>query len=272
MALVIPHACEEAMLDLILAPNMTLKLFTNDVASGLSDAQIEALTAGSFTEATFTGYSSKALTGGSWTTTQADPSTGTYAQQTFTRSSTGTIQTVYGYYVVRTSGGALCWYEYFTGPIATQNNGDTIVVTPTFTLDDQEADVAARGLLEIQQFTSNSSGLTATGNTDFVIASFSADATRNYRVHLETAWTLSVAARWYVALTIDATKVARFGDSGDDGCISNFISSDHPWQPSTGTYTLRVIGEEANGTSTFTLIGASDTPRSFWIEDIGPRA
>ena len=69
MTITIPNAGEEAMLDLILATNYTLHLYRNDVTDGLSDLEIEALTVADFTEANFAGYSSKALTGGSWTTT-----------------------------------------------------------------------------------------------------------------------------------------------------------------------------------------------------------
>jgi microcystin-dependent protein len=127
---------EEAFLDLILAVNYTLKLYQNNVESGLTETQKNALTESSFTEATFTGYSSKALTGGSWVTTPSDPSTGTYAQQTFTRTSTGTAQLIYGYYIVKTTGGALQWYEHFDGPVSIEFNGDALRVTPSITLDE----------------------------------------------------------------------------------------------------------------------------------------
>mgnify|MGYP003575450879 CR=1 FL=1 len=136
MTLVVVNQGEEAFLDLVLAVNYTLRLYTNDVTAGLTPSQIDALTQASFTEATFTGYSAAALTGGSWTTTQSDPSTGVYAQQTFTRSSTGTAQLVRGYYLVTTTGGLLRWFEQFPAPISVEINGDAIQVTPRITLDD----------------------------------------------------------------------------------------------------------------------------------------
>jgi hypothetical protein len=136
MTLVVPNAAEERFLDAILATNYTLRLFKNDVTSGLTAGQIEALTVSSFTEATFTGYSGKTLTGGSWTTTAGDPSTGTYAQQQFTSSADQTAQTIYGYYVARTTGGALDWFEYFTAPVVVEFTNDAIRVTPRITLAD----------------------------------------------------------------------------------------------------------------------------------------
>lgn len=136
MTLVIPNVGEEAFLDLILAPGYTLKLFTNNLTA--SGTAAEALTAGSFTEATFTGYTSKSLTGGSWVTTPADPSTGTYALQSFTSTADQSPQVVYGYFVILTSGGALRWYEKFSSSVTIQNDGDSIRITPTLTLKDTQ--------------------------------------------------------------------------------------------------------------------------------------
>lgn len=138
MTLVVVNQAEEHFLDLILAVNYTLRLFKNDVTLGLTQVQIDALTESSFTEADFTGYSAIALTGGSWTTTAGNPCTGTYAQQTFTRSSTGTAQTIYGYYVTRTTGGALEWFEYFSVPIVIEFINEFIKVTPSITLSDTQ--------------------------------------------------------------------------------------------------------------------------------------
>jgi hypothetical protein len=136
MTLRIPDPSEEFLLDTITAVNYTLKLFKNDVESGLTEAQKSALTVASFTEATFTGYASVALTGGSWTTTQGDPSTATYAVQTFASTANQASTTQYGYYVIRTTGGALVWYEYLPSAQAIAFNGDTIRVTPRLTLKD----------------------------------------------------------------------------------------------------------------------------------------
>ncbi len=137
MSLIVVNQGEEAMLDLILAVNYTLRLYKNNVTSGLTQAQKDALDETDFTEATFTGYSSKALTGGAWTTTPGDPATGTYAQQTFTSSANQTAQSIYGYYITRTSDGALMWFEAFPAPSTIEFNGDFIKVTPRFTGKDE---------------------------------------------------------------------------------------------------------------------------------------
>lgn len=142
MTLKVPDGSEEFLLDTILAVNYTLNIFKNDVESGLTPTQIQQLVVGSFTATTFTGYSSKALTGGSWTTTQADPSTGTYAQQIYTCSGAGSVNN-YGWYLTRTTGGALVAYEYFDDvnhlPVVVAAVGDEIRITPRITLADTTA-------------------------------------------------------------------------------------------------------------------------------------
>lgn len=139
MALVVVNQGEEAFLDLLLAVNYTLHLYKNDVTDGLTQAEMDALTEADFQEADFAGYSSVALTGGSWTTTPGDPAVGSYAQQSFIRSSTGAVQNVYGYYITVTSGGALRWFERFGGSMGVQLEliNDEIRVTPRITLKDE---------------------------------------------------------------------------------------------------------------------------------------
>lgn len=136
MTVVVPDVGEEVLLDAITSINYTLRLFTNDVTDGLTAGQIEALDESDFTEATFTGYSAATLTGGSWTTTQASPSTAVYAAQTFTSSADQTAQTLYGYYVVRASDGVLAWFEEFTAPLTVEFDGEAVKVTPRLTLAD----------------------------------------------------------------------------------------------------------------------------------------
>ena len=132
----IPDPSEEFLLDTITAVNYTLGLFKNDVESGLSIAQKEALTVASFTAATFTGYTTKALTGGSWTTTQGAPSTAVYASQTFASTANQAATDQYGWYLTRTTGGALVAYEYFSSPVSVAFNGDEIRIIPRITLQD----------------------------------------------------------------------------------------------------------------------------------------
>lgn len=138
MTLIVTDGGEKAFLDLILAANYTLHLFKNDVTSGLTTVQKDALLVASFTEATFTGYAAKALTGGSWTTATGNPGTGSYAQQAFVSSADQTAQIIYGYYVTLTAGGALQWFEYFAAPVTLQFNNEQIRVTPRLTLADTQ--------------------------------------------------------------------------------------------------------------------------------------
>lgn len=139
MTLKVPDASEEFLIDTVLAVNYTLNIFKNDVESGLTAVQIQTLTVASFTATTFTGYTSKALTGGSWVSTQGDPTVGTYAQQTYTCSGAGSVNN-YGWYLTRTTGGALVAYEYFDDvnhlPVVVAAVGDEIRITPRITLAD----------------------------------------------------------------------------------------------------------------------------------------
>lgn len=108
--------------------NLILKLFTNNVTPG------EASVAADLTEAAGSGYSSITLTGASWTVSGTAPTQIAFAQQTFTF--TGALGNVYGYFLVRATGGELVVAERFSdGPYNVANNGDTIKVTPVLTMD-----------------------------------------------------------------------------------------------------------------------------------------
>ena len=143
MVLVLTDAAEADMLSRILDPDMDLKLFKNNVVDGLTALQIEALDESDFTEATFTGYADVAIAGenqggsSDWTITEDDPAVAVAPQATFASTANQTAQTIYGYYVVKASGGALQWFEYFTAEQTIENDGDTIRVTPRFTLKDE---------------------------------------------------------------------------------------------------------------------------------------
>lgn len=138
MTLVVVDQGEEAFLALILGANYTLHLFQNNVTDGLTAGQVEALTEADFTEADFTGYASAPLTGGSWSIAPGDPCAGTYAAQNFTSSADQTAQTLYGYYLTRTSDGALQWFEEFASPLVIEFDSEFIRVTPRVTLQDTQ--------------------------------------------------------------------------------------------------------------------------------------
>ncbi len=107
--------------------NLTIKLFATNVTP--ADTSI----ASSFTEASGGGYASKTLTNGSWTVTVSnDPSDAVYAAQTWTF--TGPLTTnpvVYGYYVVNADG-VLIYAEKLGTAFTPHNNGDQLLITPTF--------------------------------------------------------------------------------------------------------------------------------------------
>lgn len=132
MALVFPNVGENLVLEALVnktAPqNLVLRLFQNNITPGESD------TAGTYTEATFTGYSAITLTGASWVS--ASEGSIAFAQQTFSSSAAQTTQNIYGYYLTQTSSGILMYAERFSdGPYPVTNNGDQIKVTPTITAD-----------------------------------------------------------------------------------------------------------------------------------------
>lgn len=134
MALLVPDAGEVAMLDALLktaSPEaLTLRLYSNNY-----DA-VEGSTAGNFTEATISGYASKALARATWggASSAAGVTTSTYgAPQVF--SFTGTGQIV-GYYIVGSVSGTIYWAERLYATTGqTFNNGDTLTVTPKITLE-----------------------------------------------------------------------------------------------------------------------------------------
>lgn len=122
----------------------TFRLYTNDVTAGLTQAQVEALVAADFDEATFAGYSAVTRSGG-WTIAQGDPTSATNTACEFTRSTTGTPQNIYGYYVLRVETGDVAWFEPFAAPVVIENAAETVSVTPTLTLDDRKGNGMAIG-------------------------------------------------------------------------------------------------------------------------------
>jgi hypothetical protein len=130
---------EEAWLTLVTAVTMDVRLFTNDVESGLTGTQVNALTEADFTEATFAGYAPVEIIAANWGMTPGNPTVALYNQPaTFTRSSTGSPQTVRGYYVTRTSDDDLIYHEYFATAAVVELDGDQVDVTARITLKDED--------------------------------------------------------------------------------------------------------------------------------------
>jgi hypothetical protein len=135
MTLLAPNVGEVKLLSYALnkasAEDQILKLYTNN------HTPVEGDVAGSYTEATFTGYSSHSLAGSGWTVaTSGGVTTASRAIETFMSTADQTAQLVYGYYIVGASSGVLLWAELFSdGPYTISVNGDSINITPKITLD-----------------------------------------------------------------------------------------------------------------------------------------
>lgn len=128
MALNVPDVGEnialEALVNKTAPQNLVLRLYKNNITPADSD------TAGTYTEAVFTGYAGITLTGASWGAASAG--TITYgSQQTFTCGAAATDD-IYGYYCTQLSSGILVYSERdASAPFAVRNNGDAIKITPT---------------------------------------------------------------------------------------------------------------------------------------------
>ena len=135
MAILVPDTGEVIALSYLTGKTaategLTLRLFQNNITPA------EADTAATYTQATFTGYVSLALTPATWTVTGGAPTSATYPQQTFTSTAGAQNQSIYGYYLIRTTTLDLVYAERFSdGPYTIVNNGDAIKVTPTITAD-----------------------------------------------------------------------------------------------------------------------------------------
>lgn len=130
MAISVPDVGENLALEMLVnktaAQNLVLKLFSSNTTPAESDV------AGTYTEATFSGYTAITLTGASWGA--ASGGSIAYAQQTFTHNGGGTSNSIYGYFVIQTTSGTLVYSERDgAAPFTLANNGDNVKITPTIT-------------------------------------------------------------------------------------------------------------------------------------------
>ena len=133
MPLLVPDVGENLILAMIVnktAPqDLVLKLYSSNTTPAETD------TAGTYTEATFSGYSAITLTGATW----GSPGAGsiTYgSQQTFTHNGGGVSNSIYGYFVVQSVSGTLLYAERDgSAPFTLTNNGDNVKITPTLSAD-----------------------------------------------------------------------------------------------------------------------------------------
>lgn len=103
--------------------DLTLHLCKNDITPAYDTV------AADFTEADFTGYASKTLTGSSFTIASSHPITAVYATQQFLSSADQTAQYIYCYYILR--GSILVGSQRFPdGPYVVVANTDYVEVDP----------------------------------------------------------------------------------------------------------------------------------------------
>lgn len=131
MALMFPNTGENLVLEMIVnktaAQNLVLKLYSSNTTPSETD------TAGTYTEATFSGYAALTLTGSSWGAASGSIA---YAQQTFTHDGGGVSNSIYGYFVVQATSGILLYAERDgSAPFTLTNVGDNVKLTPTITAD-----------------------------------------------------------------------------------------------------------------------------------------
>lgn len=92
---------------------------------------------GDFTEADFAGYSAQNLVTWAAPSVTSHVARMTAANRTFTRSTTGTAQNIYGYYVTDNSDTVLLWAERDgAAPIVLTNAGDSYTITPALSQQD----------------------------------------------------------------------------------------------------------------------------------------
>jgi hypothetical protein len=105
--------------------NQYMRLYSNDVTP------TESSVAGDFTQASFSGYTQKSLTGSSWTITSTTPIYAYYAQQTWTfTGGPGSASTIYGYYIVQQSSGLLLLAERINPTVTLVYYNETLSITP----------------------------------------------------------------------------------------------------------------------------------------------
>ena len=156
-------------------------------------------------------------------------------------------------------------------------------LTLTATGAEGAAEVAARsdhthgvdalpwGIVARHTLTADSAALSDNGTANWLLDEVSVDASRLYVIHLHSVVQLSVAAWWTVDVRADASLLAVL----DNRITSDTFYTVHArvlWEPSTGTPDLDIQVQDvlaAGGTLTF--IGSATSPRSLWVEDIGPR-
>jgi hypothetical protein len=133
MPQVVPDAIELEVINSVLAPDMTIRIYGNDVTPAHDS------TVGAFVEITGGGYANKPITFANWTITAGEPTSAKYSSQqrwVFTGPISGTGN-IFGYFVTRNSDGKLMWAERFQLVPFTPIDGSIVAVTPAFSVESQ---------------------------------------------------------------------------------------------------------------------------------------
>jgi hypothetical protein len=131
---IVDAGLQRKLTDLASAWNTTklkLHLYKNNVTPTTSS------TVGTFTESTFAGYAAQDIAGWAYDTVASHVADMTATANTFTRSTTGTAENIYGYFVTDQAGTTLYFAELDpAGPRVVTNSGDSYTVTPKMTDQD----------------------------------------------------------------------------------------------------------------------------------------
>ena len=126
--------CKQILIDAASVWNATalkLHLFKSNTTPTTSDV------IGTYTECDFAGYAAISMTTWATPSVAAHVATMVAAAKTFTRSTTGTAQNIYGYYVTDNANTILLWAERDSNaPIVVTNSGDSYTVTPSLSEQD----------------------------------------------------------------------------------------------------------------------------------------
>ena len=135
MSLKIVNAVEVEVLQTLLTPAHTLRLYGNDITPGDNDI------AANYTEISGGGYANLPLTFANWTITAGTPSTAVY-NTVATWIFTGAVDapgSIYGYYITRNTDGKLLLAERFPAAVVPFSTvaGSKIVVLPRVSCESQ---------------------------------------------------------------------------------------------------------------------------------------
>lgn len=133
MSLKLPNVGELNVLDILRAAfnagGLLMGLFQNNLTPG------DTTVLGDITEATFSGYARQALAGFGAATTVSGRASTTGSACSWTRGAGGTSNSIYGYYVLDSTGTKLLWIERDpNGPVSMTAVGTIYTVFPVFTL------------------------------------------------------------------------------------------------------------------------------------------